>query len=359
MALRIVVVVLVVAFAAGSLLYTFSGSVAEENHKTGSEEAPVQFDLPHGAKSPDVKPAKMSLDDVPEIVAEVDGRPIKRDVYVRAMKMFIKSLGEASSMMDQEQFDSIKARMLDNFINSEILVRQAEKENLAPSASEIEENYAMLKKNFPSEEAFNKVLKEQGLTESEVKKDIVKNLTIQALLKKNIAEKVSVTPEDVRKQYDLNQLDFERPETVHAAHILARFDEKDGPEGKARAREKIDKIYARLKNGEDFSKVAAEESEDPGSKSRGGDLGFFGRGRMVPEFEKVAFETEPGKISGVVESRFGFHIIKVIEKKPAGTISFEEAKADIEKKLRREKTEKKIREYVERLRKEMNVKKFI
>ncbi|MBW2241371.1 MAG: peptidylprolyl isomerase [Deltaproteobacteria bacterium] len=140
-------------------------------------------------------------------------------------------------------------------------------------------------------------------------------------------------PEQLLGAYEKRRSEFDRPEEVRARHILIRKAE-DGDEAAATAAgEKLDAALARLEGGEAFADVAAELSDDPGSKARGGDLGFFSRGRMVKEFEDVAFNLEPGQASEVVESSFGKHIILVEEKRAAQITPFEEAREQIARDL--------------------------
>ncbi len=136
--------------------------------------------------------------------------------------------------------------------------------------------------------------------------------------------------ERIQEAYDKRKDEFDKPEQVRARHILIRKGE-DESEEEARAR--IDAARARVEAGEDFALVATELSEDPGSKERGGDLDFFGRGRMVKEFEDVAFSLEPGVLSDVVESSFGYHVIQVEEKKAAELVTFEQAREQIARDL--------------------------
>jgi len=136
--------------------------------------------------------------------------------------------------------------------------------------------------------------------------------------------KVTVTEEEVRRYYQENKDKFKTPEQISARHILVKTEQE--------AKE----ILNQLKAGEDFSKIAMEKSIAP-SKNKGGNLGWFSRGKMVPEFEKVAFSLGPGQISDVVKTRFGYHIIKVDAKTPERQKSFEEVRTSIEDILRRQK----------------------
>jgi len=137
----------------------------------------------------------------------------------------------------------------------------------------------------------------------------------------------------VRKFYDENPQRFHKSEQVHARHVLLRVPKDATPEQTAAIEKRMLDLRARLEKGEDFAAIAREASEDPGSKDRGGDLGFFGRGQMVPPFEAAAFALEPGGLSPVVRSDFGFHVIRTEEKKPAEDTSYEQAQREIAREL--------------------------
>jgi peptidyl-prolyl cis-trans isomerase C len=168
----------------------------------------------------------------------------------------------------------------------------------------------------------------------------------QELLKQELA-KIDVTDEDLKTYYTANKKSFEVPEMVHARHILIKVDARASAEEKQKAREKAEDVLKKIKAGGDFAQLAEEYSDDPGSKAKGGDLGFFGRGRMVQPFEDAAFSLKPGEVSGLVETQFGFHIIKVEEKKAAGVEPFEEAKEEVRQRVLDEMGKVKTKNFVE------------
>jgi peptidyl-prolyl cis-trans isomerase C len=176
------------------------------------------------------------------------------------------------------------------------------------------------------EELLKQEAAKQGIEKDPaVQKDIAfakEQIVVRELVNREVIEKVkSVDDKDLKAYYEANKDQFPAPEQVHARHILV----KTKPEA--------DAIKAQLDKGADFAKLAMEKSIDKASGARGGDLGFFGKGDMIPEFEKVAFGLAPGKISAPIKTQFGYHIIKLEEKKPAGTMSFEQAKPNIERRL--------------------------
>jgi peptidyl-prolyl cis-trans isomerase D len=160
--------------------------------------------------------------------------------------------------------------------------------------------------------------------------------------------KVAVTPADVQRFYNENIQQYQTPEQVRASHILLETAGKNEADVKKRAEE----ILKEVKGGGDFAALAKKYSEDKGSAASGGDLGEFGRGRMVPEFEKVAFELAPGQINNdVVKSQFGYHIIKVVEKKPAMTRTLDEVRPQIQQQLALETADQRITEQARALEK--------
>lgn len=151
-----------------------------------------------------------------------------------------------------------------------------------------------------------------------------------------LQQSIQVSPTDARAYYDAHTADFSQPEQVRARHILLKVDDKRTAE---EAQRQIDALRKRLAAGEDFAAVAAGSSEDPASAQRGGELGFFGRGQMVPEFEQAAFAAQPGELVGPVKSSFGYHLIQVEEKRAGGTRPFEELAPQIENRLRQERAQ--------------------
>lgn len=167
----------------------------------------------------------------------------------------------------------------------------------------------------------SKIAREKGFDRSAEIKEQIENMINDFLateyLRREVVEKVTVTEDDLKLYYKEHTDLFRTSEMVSARHIIIRVDQKASKDDKEKARARAEIVLKRVKAGEDFAKLAAEVSDDPVSKTNGGDLGFFQKGRMVPEFETAAFSLKPGEISGVVETKFGFHIIMVNEKKEA------------------------------------------
>jgi peptidyl-prolyl cis-trans isomerase C len=198
-------------------------------------------------------------------------------------------------------------------------------------------------------DALNKLIRDQvvviGAYKEGLDKEVENDTTIQKqkdqillneLGKKEIVDKSKVTEPEIKSQYD------KMKEEIHAYHILVE------------TKEQADSIYQKLKEGADFAQMARENSIDPSAKTNGGDLGFFGWGRMIPEFQEVAFKLKDGEISRPVKTMYGWHIIKLVERREAKQPPYEEAKDRIRAQLEREKNQKRVTEYFEELKKKVN-----
>lgn len=218
------------------------------------------------------------------------------------------------------------------------------------------ENNPQLKENFLLQVVQSTVIanlaKEKGFDKRpDVKKELeffTDNFLVSEFLKREVAQKVTISENDLKSYYDGHKDEFKAPETVRARHILIKVASGESEENKKKAREKMEGILAKIKAGESFETLATELSDDPGSKQKGGDLGFFARGRMIKSFEDAAFSLKPGEISGIVETPFGYHIIKVEEKKEAGLEPFEKVKDRISQKLLQEGIRSKVSEFIDK-----------
>ena len=185
--------------------------------------------------------------------------------------------------------------------------------------------------------------------------DVKNSILAQELLKKEIQAKVKITDEEVKEYYEKNKDKFKEPEQVKARHILIKVDSNADEKKWKEAEEKAKQIKERIEKGEDFAKLAKEFSDDPGTKNRGGELGFFAKGRMVPEFEAAAFALKPGEVSDPVKTAFGYHIIQTLEKKSAKQKEFNQVKEQIRQMLKREKERKLMDKMIAELKKEHKV----
>lgn len=219
-----------------------------------------------------------------KVLAIVEGKEItEKDV-----EFLLAGIGPQQAM--QFNNEEGRKRLLDELINQEMFYLEA------------------IEKGYDKEEAFKLELQK-------AKENILKQMAIRELL-----DNIQVTDEEVKEFYEEHKEQFVSPESVRAQHILVKEEDK--------AKE----ILAEIKEGLSFEEAAKKYSECP-SKAQGGDLGEFTKGKMVPEFEAAAFELAVGELSDLVKTQFGYHIIKVTDKKEKGTKNFEEVKSQIKNQI--------------------------
>lgn len=200
--------------------------------------------------------------------------------------------------------------------------------------------------------------REKGLDKSkELEKAMelaISGVLVSAILNDDIIKKIDVTDDDIKLYYSTRKDNFKAPETVKARHILLRVKRDASDEEKKQLREKAEGVLKRAKAGEDFVKLVTEFSEDA-SKSVGGDLGYISKGKTVKPFEEAAFAMKPGEISGIVESKFGYHIIKVEDRKPAGVQPLEEVRDKIKQTIFESRQSTQVKEYLDQALKDAKV----
>ncbi|RKZ08322.1 hypothetical protein DRQ05_01675 [bacterium] len=248
----------------------------------------------------------------------------------------------------------IRKQAVDNLISKVLLEQEVNKENIEIDEKKVQDRMNEIKGQFPSEDVFNERLKALGLTTEDLLKDIRDGYGIEALLDRETGKVTDATDSEVAAFYKENIDQFKQPEKVRASHILVAVQQGESDSSKAEKRLKAAKILGELKNGANFEELAKRYSDCP-SKSKGGDLGYFERGRMVKEFEDAAFALKPGELSGIVETRFGYHIIKVTDRKPARTIPLTEAEADVRSYLTGEKKKQAVEDYISKLKSESTI----
>lgn len=205
----------------------------------------------------------------------------------------------------------------------------------------------------------SKIAKDNGFDKRPDIKEQIELMTNDLLasqyLLKEVVGKINVTEEDISLYYKAHLEEFRTPEMVRARHILVKVEKSAQEDDKKKAKDKIEDILKKLKAGEDFAKLASEFSDDPGSKNKGGDLGFFPKGRMVPDFEKVAFSLKPNEVSDIVETPFGYHIIKIEEKKESVQEPLEKVKDKVREKVFADLRKARVDEFVEKAMKDAGV----
>ena len=301
----------------------------------------------------DTPPASSDPQNFPDVVAQVNATEISKPELLRRAEAL------KAQLPPSEAGEGFYQRVLDDMVNSELLYQAVETNGLAPTDAEVDAELESQKQRFGGEAAFDSALKQQGLSVDDFKLDLKKELGVQRLVERDFMPQLTVTDEAKKTFYDENKDSMLQPVEFKAAHILISVDESATPEKRAELRKKAESIRNMVEMGQDFADLAARNSGDPGSKNNGGELGWMSEGQTVPPFEAAMKSLEPGELSELVETRFGYHIIKLQERRGSGVLPYEELEERIEEFLKQRGLQELIQQEVELLRGKATIEVFI
>lgn len=267
---------------------------------------------------------------LPEVVARVNGEDISRADFERALQ---NMEARAGGPVPADQRDRIYRDLLDQLVGYALLTQETKSRNVVVPDADVDARISQIRGQFPSEEAFEQMLTERTLTMEQMRADARQDMAVAKMINDEVESKVAVTPEQVTDFYAKNPDQFLEPERVRASHILISIPENADAAARAEARQKAEQILKDVTAGQDFGALAKEHSQDPGSAVNGGDLGFFQQGQMVGPFNDAAFSLAPGSTSDLVETNFGYHIIRVAEKEPGRTVPLDDVRPQVEQYL--------------------------
>jgi len=291
------------------------------------------------------------------VVAKGKGVEVTRALLDDEVIRLKAQMAGRGQTLPPEQVAMMDRQVLDQLIQIQLMKAKATDADKAAGKAQAEKRFEEAKTRMGSEDALTRQLKLMDTTREEVLSKWADSSTAEVVLKREL--KVTVTDDDVKKFYEDNPARFEQPEMVRASHILLMTtDPKAGTEltdeQKAAKRKQLEGLLKRARAGEDFAKLAQEYSEDPGSKDKGGEY-KFPRGQMVPEFESTAFSLKVNEISDIVTTRYGFHIIKLLEKIPAQKLELAKVSSDVKEGLTQQALQKLFPDYIAKLKTEAGV----
>jgi peptidyl-prolyl cis-trans isomerase C len=312
-----------------------------------AQDAPAANDKPSTISKEAVKGAPT------DVLVRVNGTAITRLEVERAVKVMLAQAQGLPDPTPPEILQQAQKSAQDQLVLAELLYQEASKSEVKDLDKLVADKLAANRAKFASDAEFETALKGVDMTQKDLKEFTRKDIVISTFVEKRFVATTKISDADVKKFYDENLTKlFSTPESVQASHILIGFDEKATGEelkkSKEKAKEKAEALLKKVKEGADFAALAKSDSSCP-SKEQGGDLGSFSRGQMVEPFEKAAFGLKVGEVSGVVETQFGYHIIKVTGKQAASTESLESVKGQISTHLLREQTKKALSDLVTKL----------
>ncbi|MHC4075748.1 MAG: peptidylprolyl isomerase [Planctomycetota bacterium] len=301
--------------------------------------------------------ADQNTPDINAVALSVNGRDITEAQIDKLVQPELDRMSEQAKKLPpgilQQLKERIRKQAIDTKITEYLLDEAVKKQNIVVTDEELNAYFEeLLAQQKMSMDDFKALVAAYGQSLEEIRQWNRKSLSYKKIMKKKWHGKVDVNEADAQKFYIENLKKFTTPLQVRASHILISPDTSDPNfdpnQAKAIAKSKINDLLLKVKDGNDFAELAKQYSSCP-SKEQGGDLNFFGKGQMVPEFENVAFQLQPGQVSDVVETQFGYHIIKVTDRKEENTTSFEEAKENLINYLRRQEEDAIAKAYVEEL----------
>lgn len=321
--------------------------------------APAQAEEPLGGKD-------LTEDmNIPGVVAKVNGVELRSDYIRFRVNLDLRRIGQN---LNAQQKAKLAQTIIEKEIVRELMYQEGQAKGSGVSPETIKKEMRDFKKTYGSEDKFQQALKQRGISEDELKKGIEVDLIAKNLIDDRIKGKVHITDTQVKKFYEDKKESFHRPESFRARHIFVSyvpFDvvENTPPEElkekvseyRAASKKKIDEVYEKVKSGGNFQELAKEYSEDAGSASKGGDLDFMYKGVFDPMFDKAVAGLKVGETSGIVETEFGYHIIQLMETKPADYAPFEDVKESIQKHLFMTEAQKLVGRYIESLRKKADI----
>ncbi|HEX6902828.1 MAG TPA: peptidylprolyl isomerase [Thermoanaerobaculia bacterium] len=300
----------------------------------------------------------LSPEKMPEVVAKVNGQEIhKKELLAGAQLVQIQEARQGRQINPSANF---YRQVLNELIAISLLTQDAKAQGVKATELEVQQFISSRKQSFPNEEAYKQALAKSGMTEDALRAQAREQLAVQKYVRTKLVQNVNVSDQATREFYEKNKAQISQPERVHVRHILIGAKADAPAADKENARKKAEDLLQRIKGGEDFAKLAQENSDDPGSKPRGGDLPPFARGQMVPTFEAAAFALQkPNDLSPVVESPFGYHIIQFLERQQASTIPYEQVKERLQAMLKNQQSQQVVAARVRDLRTKGKVEVFI
>jgi parvulin-like peptidyl-prolyl isomerase len=310
---------------------------------------------------------------LPDVVATIGKDKITKQELVDVISKRFAGMpgGKIPASIPPSQLKPLAKNAVQDMIDRTVLLDLAKKAGIVPSPELVKKDFDKAMKELTPEQVkmFEERLKQKNMTMASLKEkeskntDLQKSLAITNWITQTVADKVKVQDADAEKFYRTNQERFKTPDTCKVAHILVMpkvakdADAATKAKADAEAKKKIDAIYAKLKQGADFGELASKESECPSGKQKGV-LPEFGKdsGMMVKEFEDASFKLKPNEFSQPVKTRFGYHIIKMLEIKKAGYIPFEKIKDDLKKMLKNQEVNKAVRALIDAEKAKLNVK---
>lgn len=322
----------------------------EEEIAAAPEAEQVDLAQTEDLFSQPVQPNPLTTDPA-AVLIRVNGEEITRGDIQKVMDAAMRQMG---GQVPPQQLQQMKAQMFEriknDLITKKLLDAAIAATNIVVSEEDLAEALEGIRSNIPEGQDFEAALAASGTTLEELTANVKEQLATRTFLESKTENVAEATEAEAREYYDSHPDRFKKPESVSASHILIKTGEGDTDEAKAEKKAQLEAIRNDIIAGNITFQDAAATNSDCPSKAQGGSLGTFGKGQMVPEFEVAAFTQEIGEVGDVVETQFGYHIIKVDDRQEEGVVEFEEAKDQIMAFLTNQKKQQVVADFLKGLR---------
>ena len=281
--------------------------------------------------------------------ATVNGTVITVQEFQQEQGRLIRQKGLKSTFSDEAALAGLKREALENLIVRELLYQDSLAQKIVVEPATVDREITQVKGQFPSPAAFSENLRRLNMTEGSIREQVARGLVIKILIDRSVDRSVTVSEEEVTRYFDQHRDSFTRQSQVRLSHILIAVDTAWPKYNKKEAEDKLSGLQNRIMSGEDFAALAAANS-DCQSKTKGGDIGWFAPGQLTPEMEKAVVPLKIGEVSGIVEDKFGLHLVKVVDRTAEVTAARAEVSDKIRRLVRQEKDILNLQRFVKNLR---------
>jgi peptidyl-prolyl cis-trans isomerase C len=337
------------------LVVTFLATTASACRKpavenTATSGAPGGTATSGQAAQPTPPPKPMPAQ-LPEVLARVNGEAVTKADFDRLIKnMELR----ANQPVPAERRDEVYRKALEQLVTYTVLSQETRARQVSATDAEVESGVKQMRGQFPSDEAFKEALEARGMTLDKLKADTRIDISINKMVEAEVSTAAPPSDVQVREFYDKNPDKFKQEESIRASHILFRIDENADAATKKKAMDQAQSVLKQARAGADFGELAKKHSAD-GSAQQGGDLNFFTHGQMVPAFDQAAFALKTGEISEIVTTQFGYHIIKVTDRKAAEMVPFEQVSDRIKEFLTEQQKQQKADAFIQSLKQKAKI----
>jgi peptidyl-prolyl cis-trans isomerase C len=340
---QIIFVLFIFILASGCSDNGKKGAVGANNIQGSGSGLAAQGNAP-AVKIDNLKPG--------DAVAKVDGKVLTKAELENSLNERFNILKAKIPADKQKEFkENLRKQLVDLFVMRTILSNEIEKRKIEASNEEVKKAMDNIKSSLPPDKKIDDFFKENKITQE----DIILAVKVEKFRNMEIGQKTKPSQKEISNFFNENREKlFVQPESVHVRHILVAVGKDDSEKIKAEKKVKIEDIRKQLVNGGNFAELARKYSDCP-SKEAGGDLSFIKKGQMVKDFEKAAFSQEKNAIGPVVKTEYGYHIIQVLDKKPAKKVTLDEVKGKISSYLEQRKKMEAFNDVLKKLREKAKV----